>query len=240
MNALLRLFPLSFLSLGLAAAAQPAAPATMTIAPPLNVLHLSAASQVETPQDLLTLSLSTTRQGAEAAGVQAALRQAVEQALTEAKKSVQAGQMDARSGDFSVHPSYNRDGKISGWQGRAEVVLEGRDFARITQTAARIGSMSIGQISFGLSREQRARVEAEAQAQAIAQFRQKAAEVAKAFGFAGYTLREVTVSGDGAMPQPRLMAMAKEMRAAAADAPVPVEPGKSVVQVTVSGAVQAH
>ena len=27
---------------------------------------------------------------------------------------------------------------------------------------------------------------------------------------------------------------------AAADAPVPVEPGKSVVQVTVSGAVQAH
>lgn len=240
MKALLRILPLGFLTLGLAATAQPTAPATMTIAPPLNVLNLSASSQIETPQDLLTLSLSTSREGADAAGVQAALRQAVEQALTEARKSVQPGQMDARSGDFSVHPSYNRDGKMSGWQGRAEIVLDGRDFARITQAAARISSMSIAHMAFGLSREQRARVEAEAQAQAIAQFRQKAADIAKAFGFGGYTLREVTVSGDGALPQPRMYAMAKEMRAAAADAPVPVEPGKSLVQVTVSGAVQAH
>ena len=50
------------------------------------------------------------------------------------------------------------------------------------------------------------------------------AEIAKAFGFAGYTLREVSVSSDDSGFQPRMYGMAREARAMAADAPVPVEP----------------
>ncbi len=233
------IFPLALLALGLAATASAQTP--VSVPPPQNVLQLSASGHVEVPQDLLTLTLSTTREGADAAGVQRELRQAVDQALAEAKKAVEPGQLDARSGSFGVYPRHTRDGKINGWQGRAEIVLEGRDFTRITQTAARMTSMTISQLSFGLSREERARVEAEAQLQAIERFKQKAAEIAKAFGFDTYTLREVSISGDGAGPQPRMYSMAaQEMRAAAADAPVAVEPGKSVVQVTVSGSVQAR
>ena len=59
------------------------------------------------------------------------------------------------------------------------------------------------------------------------------------FGFADYSLREVSegvAEGFGG-PQPRMMAMG--VRAMAADAaPVPLESGKSLVVVTVSGAVQ--
>jgi predicted secreted protein len=121
-------------------------------------------------------------------------------------------------------------------------MLEGRDFPRITQAAARVPSMTIGNIQFGLSREQRGRVEGEAQSIAIERFKARAAEIAKAFGFTGYTLREVSVSGEDSGYQPRMMSMAKaEMRGGAADAaPVSVEPGKTVVQITVSGSVQAH
>ena len=51
-----------------AAHAQPiATPAAMSIAPPQNVLQLSANGQVEVQQDLLTLSLTTSREGADAA-----------------------------------------------------------------------------------------------------------------------------------------------------------------------------
>ena len=108
-----------------AAHAQPlATPAAMTIAPPQNVLQLSANGQVEVQQDLLTLSLTTSREGADAAGVQAELRKALDAALAQVKTSAQPGQMDVRTGDFNVHPSYNRDGKISGWQGRAELILD--------------------------------------------------------------------------------------------------------------------
>ncbi len=243
MNKRLTLLSALPLLLGLAAAgarAQPAPPAAMTIAPPQNVLQLSASGQVEAVQDLLTLQLSTSREGADAAAVQAGLRQAVDAALAEVKKTAQAGQMDVRTGDFGIHPRYGRDGKISGWQGSASVVLEGRDFPRITQAAARVPSMTIGNLGFNLSREQRAQVEGEAQAQAIERFKAKAAEIARAFGFAGYTLREVSVSSDDQGFAPRMYGMAKEMRAAAADAPVPVEPGKSMVNVTVSGSIQAR
>lgn len=243
MNArITRTLALSLLGLNAALAhAQPAAPlATMTIAPPQNVLQLSATGQVEVQQDLLTLSLSTTREGAEAAAVQAELRKALDAALAQVKSTAQPGQLDVRTGDFSVHPRHNRDGKISGWQGRAELVLEGRDFDRITQAAARATSMTIGNVAFGLSREQRAKVEGEAQALAIDRFKAKAAQIAKAFGFAGYTLREVSVQSDDSGFQPRMYGMAKAQAMSAEAAPVPVEPGKTTVQATVSGTVQAH
>ncbi len=220
-------------------AQNPISPSAMTLAAPQNVLQLSATGQVEAMQDLLTLSLTTAREGADAAGVQAELRKSLDAALSQVKTTAQPGLMDVRTGDFSVHPRYSRDGKINGWQGRAELILEGKDLPRITQAAARVSGMTIGNVTFGLSREQRAKVESEAQTIAIERFKARAGEIAKAFGFAGYTLREVSVSGDAEAPMPRAYGMAKA-QAMVADAPVPVEPGKSTVQVTVSGTVQAR
>ena len=88
----------------------------------------------------------------------------------------------------------------------------------------------------GLSREQRQRVEAEAQSIAIERFKARAGELARDFGFSGWSLREVAVNAsDSGFPRPRVV---MEMKAAAADAPVPVEAGKTSVAVTVSGSVQ--
>lgn len=204
---------------------------------PQNVLQLTATGAVDVQQDLLMLTLTTTREGADAAAVQNQLKTALDTALTEARKAALPGQLDVRTGNFSLSPRYARDGKVSGWSGSAELVLEGRDFARITGTAAKIQTMTMGGVGFGLSREQRAKVEGEAQSMAIERFKAKAGELAKGFGFSGYTLREVSVnSNDQGYPRPRMMAM--ELKAAQSDAPVPVEAGKSSVVVTVSGSVQ--
>jgi predicted secreted protein len=206
-------------------------------AQPQNVLQLTASGSVDAQQDLLMLTLTTTRDGADAATVQNQLKAALDAALTEARKAASPGQLEVRTGNFSLSPRYARDGKVTGWSGSAELVLEGRDFARITGTAAKIQTMTMGGVGFGLSREQRARVEGEAQSMAIERFKAKASELAKGFGFSGYTLREVAVnSNDQGYPRPRMMAM--ELKAAQSDAPVPVEAGKSSVVVTVSGSVQ--
>jgi predicted secreted protein len=206
--------------------------------PPQNVLQLSASGSVEVQQDLLSLSLNTSREGTEPQAVQAQLKAALDTALAEARKTALPSQMDVRTGTFGLYPRYTRDGKISGWNGTAELVLEGRDFARITQAAARIQTLTVGAASFGLSREQRARVEGDAQAVAIDRFKAKAAELAKGFGFSGYSLREVAVNSNDQVfgPRPRMMAM--EAKAGPAEIPVPVEAGKSTVTVTVSGSVQ--
>lgn len=209
----------------------------LTTSPLQNVVQLSASGSVEVQQDLLMLTLSTTREGADAATVQAQLRQALEAALVQARAAASPGQMDVRTGNFSLYPRNNRDGKITGWQGSAELILEGRDFPRIAGTAGRIQSLTMAGSSFGLSREQRARVEGEARAQAIERFKTQAGEIARNFGFSNYSLREVSVSSSdqGSMPRPRAMMMEAK---AASDAPVPVEAGKTTVLVNVSGSVQ--
>ena len=206
--------------------------------PPQNVIQLAANGSVEVQQDLLTISMSATREGADATVIQTQLKAALETALAEAKRSAQPGQLDVRTGNFSLYPRYGRDGKITAWQGTTELVIEGRDFARISATAAKIQTLTMGQVSFGLSREQRLKVEGDAQNQAIERFKARAADIAKSFGFAAYTLREVAVNtGDqGYVPRPRVMAM--ESKSSMIDAAVPVEAGKATVTVTVSGSVQ--
>ena len=208
-------------------------------AEPRNVVQLSASGTVEVQQDLLVLALSTSKEGADAASTQAQLKQALDAALAEAKRNAQSGQMDVRTGPFGLYPRYGKDGKINGWQGRAELVLEGRDFARITATAGKIQTMAISQVGFALSREARAKVEGEAQTLAIEQFKARAADLSRGFGFANYSLREVSVNSNEMSPGPRPRAMAMEAKTAAySDETVPVEAGKAQVVVNVSGSVQ--
>lgn len=225
---------------GLLLATVLATPAWAQQAPvPANVVQLSASGQIEVAQDWLTISLNTRKEGPDAATVQAQLKAALEAALAVARPAAREGQMVVRTGSTGLYPRYNREGRISGWQGSTELVLEGTDMGRITTTAGQIQTLTLGQVAMGLSREAQRKLETEAQAQAIEAFKRKAEEVARGFGFSGYSLREVSLSGGGQppqMPQPRMMAM--EAKAAMADAPVPVEAGKAIVSVTVSGSVQ--
>lgn len=208
------------------------------VAAPQNVVQLSATGSVEVPQDYLSLTLAATREAADAAAVQAQLKAAIDAALAEVRKAASPGQMDVRSGGFSLYPRHSKEGRITTWVGSADIVLHGRDFARITSAAGRVTGLVIQNVEFSLSREERARVEAQAQAMALERFKAKASEIARGFGFADYGLREVAVnSNDGGGPYQRAMPM--QAKAMSADtAPVPVEAGKSTVQVTVSGSVQ--
>ena len=207
--------------------------------PPLqNVVQLSANGAVDVQQDLLTIVMNTTRDGGDASAVQTQLKAAMDAALAEVKKNAQPGQLDVRTGAFSLYPRYGRDGKPIGWQGSVELILEGRDFMRISAAAGKVQTLTVGSINFGLSREQRTRVEGNAQSLAIESFKARATDIARGFGFGGYSLREVHINTNDqdAPPRPRLMAM--EAKASVADAPVPVEAGKTTVLVTVSGSVQ--
>jgi predicted secreted protein len=205
---------------------------------PQNVVSLQSIGTVEAQQDLLMITMSTSKDGADAAAVQTQLKTALDAALAEAKKTAQPGQMDVRTGAFNMYPRYSRDSKITGWQGTTELVLEGRDFARISAAAGKINTLTLGQVSFALSREARAKVEGEAQAQAIERFKAKASEISKNFGFSGYSIREVSVNANDQGFAPRGRAEMMQAKSMSSDAPVPVEAGRSNVVVQVSGSVQ--
>ena len=210
------------------------------VQPPQNVVTLSAQASVEVARDWLSITLAATREGSDAAQVQTQLRQALDAALTEARKAAKPGQVDLRTGQFSVFPRYAAKGGIAGWQGTAELVVEGRDLAAISQLAGRLPGLAVTRVAQGLSRESREKVEADVAAQAIGRFRARAEAYAKQFGFAGYTVREVSVSGGDAPPVPVPMLRMNTMAAVSpmGEESQPVEAGRTTVTVTVSGSIQ--
>lgn len=208
--------------------------------PPQNTVNFSASARQEVTQDLLVVTLQAVREGNQATDVQTGLKQVLDAALSEARKASQGsgGGMEVRTGGLSVQPRYTQNGRISGWQGSAQLVLEGTDTARISQTAGKLSQLNVVNVQYGLSPALRERHEAALTVQAIQRFRARAAQMASAFGFKGYTLGEVSVSSTDPGFEPRPVVMAMRAKAAEmADAPLPVEPGKGVLSVTVNGRV---
>lgn len=208
-----------------------------TIPAPSGVVTLTSSATVEVPRDMMSITLSTTREGPDAQAVQTALKQALDAALAEARRVAKPGQVDVQTGNFSLHPRYTNKGVMSGWQGTAELLIEGRDMPAIAQLAGRITTLTVQRVSHGLSRELREKSEGEVSARAIARYRAVAADYAKQFGYAGYTIREVNVSANEPPPGGPIPMMRQQM-AMKEDAALPVEAGKAVVTVTVNGSVQ--
>jgi len=211
--------------------------------PPSGVLSLSTSATAEVTKDVLAVTFSTTREGADAQAVQSALKQALDAALAEAKKIAKPGEVDVQTGNFSLYPRYTNPGKgghpvISAWQGSAELGVQGKDIAAIAQLSGRIQTMTVARVGYTLSREAREKVETEVTAQAIARWRAKAAQMSLQFGYSGYSVREVNVATNDA-PQPPVPML---MRATRASSPVeealPTEAGKGEVTATVNGSAQ--
>jgi predicted secreted protein len=225
------------------------APAQAQVSPPpQNVVSLNASATVEVAKDWLTVVFSTTREGTDAATVQAQLRQALDAALTEARKLSKPGQVEVQTGAFSLFPRYQpptpkqaaagQAGGISGWQGSTELVVEGRDMPAIAQLTGRIQTLSIARVDSGLSREARQKVEADVTAQAIERFRARAQTVSQQFGFTSYTVRELQIGSDQAVQAVPVMYARAAMQGVGADASLPVQVGKATVTVNVGGSVQ--
>jgi predicted secreted protein len=206
---------------------------------PQGVVRLASNASVEVAKDVISIAFGTSREGADAATVQTQLKQALDAALAEAKKVAKPGQIDVQTGAFSLSPRYTNKGAVNGWQGSTELIVEGRDMQGIGQLSARIATLTINRVGYGLSRELREKTEGEIAAQAIANFRAKAAEVTKQFGYSSYTVREVDVNSNSSeSPQPRMLRQSAAVAMSSGDVALPVEAGKGLVSVNVGGTVQ--
>ncbi|MGF6956758.1 SIMPL domain-containing protein [Paraburkholderia youngii] len=219
-----------------ALALNPAPARAQTMMPqPSGVLSLNAQASAEVPQDEVEITLFYEQEASEPSALTSTLNQRADAALQKARGV--AG-VTARSGAFSIFPSTDRDGRISAWRGRTEVVLESHDFAAASKLAGQMASfMQVGNVRFSLSPEAQRAAEQRLSGEAIKSFREQAAASSQAFGFSGYSIREVNVNHSGVMPRPVMMS-ARAMGADAKSAPMPLEGGTSTVTVNVSGSVQ--
>lgn len=217
-------------------------PSPMSLMPPAHQVGLSAQAHIEATPDWLTVVLAVQRDGPDPQAVQAQLQKALDAALTHAKTQAHAssaniGGFEVRTGAFQTHPRYGAQGRITGWIGRAELVLQGREMSRIAHTAAQLQTMVVQSLNAGLAPDTRQQLETQLQAQAIARFRQRAQHIAEAFGYKHYTIGQVEIGaidgGQATMPTAKTLAST----VAAEAAPIPNEPGTLHLQLNVSGTV---
>lgn len=225
---------------GFAAAAMASAPSVSAhetqAAPKFPYASLSAEAVTEVSRDTVRITL--------AAEVSAAAQADAASALTEKLDSVMKQVRDkdgvkAYSGNYRIWPMSDQDGRISDWRGRAEIILESADFEAVSKLAAAVGDrMPIANMSFFVAARERARHEAALLQEAAAVFRQRAQELAQAFGYASYSIREIQLGGSGASYRPessRMMAMAAD-----AAAGVPLEGGTERISLSVQGTIFLH
>jgi predicted secreted protein len=224
---------------GAAMAHSALAQSVITQAQPSGVLSLSAQASSEVPQDVVDITLFYEQEAKDASSLTSVLNQRAEAALRMAKG---VENVTAHSGSFTVYPSTDRDGRISAWRGRTEVVLESKDFTAASKLAGKMSdSMQVGSVAFSLSPEAQRAAEQKLSTQAIASFKQQAQNSAQAFGYSGYAIREVNIGQNGSSPRPMMMMATRSMGAdAKMAAPMALEAGTSTVTVNVSGSVQMN
>jgi predicted secreted protein len=207
-------------------------------APPSGVLTLDAQASAEVPQNVIHITVFDEQQASDPARLSETLNQHTAQALRTAHEANQTA-VTVQTGQLTISPSTDTNGKISGWRGRSELVLESHDFAAASRLAAQLnGEMQVADVSFSLSPDAQRDAQAKLTDQAIAAFRQQAQAAVHAFGYKSFTVREVNVGRNGVFARPMKMTL---MRSAPASAPadnIPVEAGLATVTVTVSGSVQ--
>lgn len=209
----------------------------VNFAAPHQVVHLSASAQTELSEDWLAMTLSVQLEGAQASTVQKQLNAVLSAAMQKAQAALKPGAVELSTGVMNVSPRYGRDGKIQGWTGVAQLVLQGRDAEQIAAVAGRLDGLSVAHIAWHLSAERKMEAESRLQAQAVARFQSKAQSLTTQFGFANYTLKEVRTEENqpGAVPSARMAMMAMDASPSAA---VPTLPGKTKVVVTLAGSIQ--
>src|SRR5512146_2594285 len=134
---------LRFLLAALAAAAVPLAVAQpITPAGAGPQVELAAEASREVANDLMTATLFATAEGSDPAPLQGQINRAVSEAL---RVAAEFREVKARSGGSQTFPVYDRNNRQTGWRGRGEIRLEGRDFQQMAQLVARLQStMQLG------------------------------------------------------------------------------------------------
>ncbi|MNR71498.1 hypothetical protein D3C71_21260 [compost metagenome] len=231
-QAALALAMMGSLSLAHAAAAEPSNP--------LPTLRLEADARQEVTDDMAWAKVAVEKQGRSQQEAQREMLSTMEQLLSRAKG---VKQLQVKTDGYSTVPVYGRDGKSTGWRSRGELRIDSSDHAAVAQTAAELAQL--GQLAgagFYLSTQLRTGVQKALIATAVSEFQEKARATATALGYTGTDIKEVAVGQSGFVPRPMMMmrgaaAYGAEMASSAAAAPVPMEPGKTEVTVTVSGTV---
>ena len=208
-------------------------------AEPTGYDQLSFQTEVksEVANDEVRASLYKKLQATDAKTLATKLNTSVNSALAIAKRYPS---VTVSTGQQSTYPRYDKNDKIIGWTGQANIDLKSTDFAATSQLIADLQeTLVMNNLNFGVSDVKKDAIEQKLMTDASRAFQQQAKNLTKAWDARGY--RVVTVNLNTGSNYPRPMYSAMNMRGGAEDASVPsqsFESGNSTISVTANGTIE--
>lgn len=207
-------------------------------AEPTGYDQLSFQTEVkeDVANDEVRASLYKKAQAADSKSLATTLNTSINRALAIAKRyptvSVSTGQQ-------STYPRYDKNDKIIGWTGQANIDIKSTDFTATSQLIADLQeTLVMNNLNFGVSEIKQSTLEQKLMTEASRAFQQQAKNLTRAWDARGYRVVTVNLNtGNNNYPRP----MYSSMRVADAESAVPsqnFESGNSTVSVTANGTIE--
>ena len=143
------------------------------------------------------------------------------------------------TGQQRTYPRYDKNDKIIGWTGQANIDLKSTDFAATSQLIADLQeTLVMDNLNFGVSDTKKTALEQKLMTEASRAFQQQAKNLTRAWDARSYRVVNVNLNTGSNYPRPMYSAMA--MKSASADS-VPsqnFESGNSTISVTANGTIE--
>jgi len=209
---------------------------------PQDVLNLEVTVSDQVAPELAVIILTVVREGPDTSLVTREVDQVLSHAVAQAKASPG---IEVTSGGYTTTPRFDMKGNRGGWQVRATLILKSKDMGALGTLSGKLSAapngLQITGASFEISPEQKASEESTLIARGVAAFKTRALETAKAFGYASYGVREITLGEaeeGGTMRPTPFRAMAALASSDERNSAVPLENGRTTLTLTLRGSIQ--
>ena len=208
-------------------------------AAPIGYDQLTFQTEVkeEIQNDEVTASLYKKAQATDAKTLATTLNTSINKALTIAKRYPT---VTVSTGQQSTYPRYDKNDKIIGWTGQANIDIKSTDFAATSQLIAALQeTLVMNNLTFGVSSTKKDALEQKLMTDASRAFQQQAKNLTRAWDARGYRVVTVNLNTNN-NNYPRPMYSMKAAGSSMEDS-VPsqnFESGNSTISVTANGTIE--
>jgi len=203
-------------------------------------LSLSGSAQQDVPNDQIQATLYLQDKSDQPAVLADRLNKGINQGLAIGKAYPQ---VELSSGSYNSWPSYDKNGKIQDWQGRAEIRLKSLNMTQAAELVAKLQkTMLLEGVQFSVSDHARRAAEKNMIPTALAEIQDQANITAKALGKTRVTIKELEFGNAAPSYRPPMLMraaaapMAKNMDVAQPD----WQAGQSQLQVQINGKLELN
>lgn len=204
-----------------------------------NLVNFSTQVSQQVENDEINATLSKILQNKSHTELAKRITETLNQANLIAKKYPT---VKVATGNQATYPQYDKNSKINGWQGSANLNLQSNDTVAMSQLIAELQNfMQLEDLDFSVSDNKQKSVKQALMLEASKRFQQQANELLPAWNAKGYELVRLDFNGGDGFSAYRKSIRVSPMMAVAEASSIPsqdFQTGDSTITVTANGVIQ--